>query len=95
MPTLLRRGKVRDIYAWRDEVWLVASDRISAYDVIMPTPIPDKGKILTALSRHWFALTEPLCPNHVLGFDLPAEVDRPEFAGRLTRAKRVGIIPIE
>ena len=50
MPTLLRRGKVRDIYSWRDEIWLVASDRISAYDVIMPTPIPDKGKILTALS---------------------------------------------
>ena len=44
MPQLLRRGKVRDIYAWRDEIWLVASDRISAYDVIMPTPIPDKGQ---------------------------------------------------
>jgi len=95
MPTLLRRGKVRDIYAWRDEIWLVASDRISAYDVIMPTPIPDKGKILTALSRHWFELTASLCPNHVLGYDLPADVDRPEFAGRLTRARRVEIVPIE
>jgi phosphoribosylaminoimidazole-succinocarboxamide synthase len=48
---LLRSGKVRDIYAGGDEIWLVASDRISAYDVIMPTPIPGKGKILTALSR--------------------------------------------
>jgi phosphoribosylaminoimidazole-succinocarboxamide synthase len=95
MPTLLRRGKVRDIYAWRDEIWLVASDRISAYDVIMPTPIPGKGKILTALSRHWFELTAPLCPNHVLGYDLPAEIDRPEIAGRLTRARRVEIVPIE
>jgi phosphoribosylaminoimidazole-succinocarboxamide synthase len=95
MPTLLRRGKVRDIYAWRDEIWLVASDRISAYDVIMPTPIPDKGKILTALSRHWFELTASLCPNHVLGYDLPADVDQPEFAGRLTRARRVEIVPIE
>jgi phosphoribosylaminoimidazole-succinocarboxamide synthase len=95
MPTLLRSGKVRDIYAWRDEIWLVASDRISAYDVIMPTPIPDKGKILTALSRHWFELTAPLCPNHVLGYDLPAGVDRPEFAGRLTRARRVEIVPLE
>jgi phosphoribosylaminoimidazole-succinocarboxamide synthase len=95
MPTLLRSGKVRDIYAWRDEIWLVASDRISAYDVIMPTPIPDKGKILTALSRHWFELTAPLCPNHVLGYDLPAGVDGPEFAGRLTRARRVEIVPIE
>jgi phosphoribosylaminoimidazole-succinocarboxamide synthase len=95
MPTLLRRGKVRDIYAWRDEIWLVASDRISAYDVIMPTPIPGKGKILTALSRHWFELTAPLCPNHVLDYDLPDDVDKPEFAGRLTRARRVEIIPLE
>ena len=95
MPTLLRRGKVRDIYAWRDEIWLVASDRISAYDVIMPTPIPEKGKILTALSRHWFELTGPLCPNHVLGFDVPPEVDGADFEGRLTRAKRVEIVPIE
>jgi phosphoribosylaminoimidazole-succinocarboxamide synthase len=95
MPTLLRSGKVRDIYAWRDEIWLVASDRISAYDVIMPTPIPDKGKILTALSRHWFEQTAALCPNHVLGYDVPAGVDQPEFAGRLTRARRVEIFPIE
>ena len=92
---LLRSGKVRDIYAWRDEIWLVASDRISAYDVIMPTPIPDKGKILTALSRHWFTLTENLCPNHVLGYDLPAEVDLPEFEGRLTRARPCDIFPVE
>jgi phosphoribosylaminoimidazole-succinocarboxamide synthase len=95
MPTLLRRGKVRDIYTWRDEIWLVASDRISAYDVIMPTPIPDKGKILTALSRHWFELTAPLCPNHVIGYDLPAGVDAPEFAGRLTRARRCEIFQVE
>src|SRR5258708_35581819 len=92
---LLRSGKVRDIYAWRDEIWLVASDRISAYDVIMPTPIPDKGKILTSLSRHWFTLTEKLCPNHVLGYDLPAGADLPEFAGRLTRARRCEIFPVE
>jgi len=92
---LMRRGKVRDIYTWRDEVWLIASDRISAYDVIMPTPIPDKGKILTALSRHWFDLTADLCPNHVLGYDLPEGVDLPEFEGRLTRARRCDIFQIE
>ena len=92
---LLRSGKVRDIYAWQKEIWLVASDRISAYDVIMPTPIPGKGKILTALSRHWFTLTENLCPNHVLGYDLPADTDLPEFEGRLTRARRCEIFPIE
>jgi phosphoribosylaminoimidazole-succinocarboxamide synthase len=93
--TLLRSGKVRDLYTWRDEIWLVASDRISAYDVIMPTTIPDKGKILTALSRHWFSLTVGLCPNHVLGYDLPSGVDLAEFEGRLTRARRCAIFPVE
>jgi phosphoribosylaminoimidazole-succinocarboxamide synthase len=93
--SLLRRGKVRDIYAWGEEIWLVASDRISAYDVIMPTPIPDKGKILTALSRHWFDLTVSLCPNHVLGYDLPTKIDLPEFTGRLTRGRRCDIFQVE
>ena len=92
---LMRRGKVRDIYTRGEEIWLVASDRISAYDVIMPTPIPGKGKILTALSRHWFALTASLCPNHVLGFDVPGGVDLPEFESRLTRARKVQIFPVE
>jgi phosphoribosylaminoimidazole-succinocarboxamide synthase len=92
---LLRSGKVRDIYIRSEEIWLVASDRISAFDVIMPTPIPDKGKILTTLSRHWFTLTENICPNHVLGYDLPAEVDLPELEGRLTRARRCEILPVE
>jgi phosphoribosylaminoimidazole-succinocarboxamide synthase len=92
---LLRSGKVRDLYTWQDEIWLVASDRISAYDVIMPTPIPDKGKILTALSRHWFALTENLCPNHVLGYELPTGAELPEFEGRLTRARRCEIFQVE
>jgi len=92
---LLRSGKVRDIYSWQDEIWLVASDRISAYDVIMPTPIADKGKILTALSRHWFELTASLCPNHVLGYELPAGLDLPEFEGRLTRARRCEIFQVE
>jgi phosphoribosylaminoimidazole-succinocarboxamide synthase len=61
----------------------------------MPTPIPDKGKILTALSRHWFGLTENLCPNHVLGYDLPADADLAEFEGRLTRARRCEIFQVE
>ena len=91
----LRSGKVRDIYAWRDEIWLVASDRISAYDVIMPTPIPDKGKILTALSRHWFTVTESICANHVLGYDVPKEIDLREFEGRLTRGRRCEIFQVE
>jgi phosphoribosylaminoimidazole-succinocarboxamide synthase len=94
-PRLLRSGKVRDIFQWQDEIWLVASDRISAYDVIMPTPIPGKGRLLTALSRHWFELTQPLCPNHVLSYELPAGLDLPEMEGRLTRARRVKIIQVE
>src|ERR1700761_9158368 len=92
---LLRSGKVRDIYSWQNEIWLVASDRISAYDVVLPTPIPDKGKILTALSRHWFALTENLCPNHVVDYELPPGVSLPEFTGRLTRARRCEIFQVE
>ena len=91
----VRSGKVRDIYTWRDEIWLVASDRISAYDVIMPTPIPGKGKILTALSRHWFSLTKSICPNHVLGYDVPGGAGLPEFEGRLTRGRRCEIFPVE
>jgi phosphoribosylaminoimidazole-succinocarboxamide synthase len=93
--TLLRSGKVRDIYTWNNEIWLVASDRISAYDVIMPTPIPEKGKILTSLSRHWFSLTADLCPNHVLGYDVPPSLDLPEFEGRLTRARKCDIFQVE
>ena len=50
-PVLLRSGKVRDIYRWGDEIWLVATDRISAYDVILPNPIPGKGILLTSISR--------------------------------------------
>ena len=93
--TLLRSGKVRDIYEWHNEIWLVASDRISAYDVIMPTPIPEKGRILTALSRHWFSITSELAPNHVLGYEVPGNIDLPEFRGRLTRARRCEIFQIE
>lgn len=92
---LLRSGKVRDIYTWQEELWLVASDRISAYDVIMPTPIPDKGKILTSLSRHWFDLSGDICPNHVIGYDLPTDAVLPEFEGRLTRARRCEIFQVE
>ena len=92
---LSRRGKVRDLYLHADEIWLVASDRISAFDVIMPTPIPGKGRILTALSRHWFTLTESMCPNHVIGYDVPAGLDLSEFEGRLTRARRCEIFPVE
>src|SRR5215207_7950767 len=74
----LRSGKVRDLYAVDDKrLLLVASDRMSAFDVVLPTEIPDKGRVLTGLSRFWFEETRDLVPNHVLGTDpasLPADV---------------------
>ena len=67
----LRSGKVRDLYALADgRLALVASDRISAFDVVLPTTIPDKGRVLTGLSRFWFAETVSIVPNHLLGVDV-------------------------
>lgn len=63
---LFRRGKVRDVYELDDTLLIVATDRISAFDVVLPTPIPDKGKILTQISLYWFSATESLVPNHLV-----------------------------
>ena len=71
---LLSSGKVREIYEWDDDLLMVASDRISTYDVVMPTPIPDKGKVLNRMSVFWFGLTEDIVPNHFLSEDVPEEV---------------------
>src|SRR6188474_3066430 len=68
--TLHSRGKVRDIYELGDKLLLVASDRISAFDVILPTPIPDKGKILTQLSEFWFSKIGDIVPNHLITTDV-------------------------
>ena len=80
----LSSGKVRDIYAvGEDRLLLVASDRISTYDVVHPTPIPDKGKVLTGLTAFWLERTGAICPNHLISYsDVPEE-----FRGRamLTR----------
>lgn len=91
----MRSGKVRDLYSWKEELWLVASDRLSAFDVILPTPIPDKGVILTQLSRFWFELTRAICRNHAISFDVPSGLDLPEWHGRLTRCRRLKIVPVE
>ena len=73
----LARGKVRDIYDLGDRLLLVATDRLSAFDVIMPTPIPDKGRVLTQLSLFWFDLLKDVIPNHVLSAtEFPAPFDR-------------------
>ncbi|SCG34004.1 phosphoribosylaminoimidazolesuccinocarboxamide synthase [Micromonospora halophytica] len=88
---LLHSGKVRDVYADGDDLILVASDRISIYDVVLPTPIPDKGKLLTALSLWWFGQLADLVPNHVISAtDVPAE-----FAGRAIRCRRLDMVPVE
>ena len=67
---LLKRGKVRDIYDLDDKILLVATDRISAFDVIMPNPIPQKGKILTQISLFWLKIMEPIVPNHLITSDV-------------------------
>ena len=69
--TLFRRGKVRDVYeAGGDRLVIVASDRLSAFDVVLPTPIPDKGRVLTELSSFWFDRTEMVVPNHLVSTNI-------------------------
>ena len=88
---LVHSGKVRDLYADGDDIILVASDRVSVYDVVLPTPIPDKGKILTQLSLWWFGQLADVVPNHVISApDVP-----PEWAGRAIRCRRLDMIPVE
>ena len=88
----IAQGKVRDIYAvGEDRLILVTSDRISTYDVVHPTPIPDKGKVLTGLSVFWFDRTREICPNHLISFsDLPAEI-----RGRALLVERLEMVPVE
>ena len=88
---LLASGKVREIYEEGDRLLMVASDRISTYDVIHPTPIPGKGAVLTGLSVFWFDRTEDICPNHVVSFtDVPDEV-----RGRALLVERLEMFPVE
>jgi phosphoribosylaminoimidazole-succinocarboxamide synthase len=87
---LLHSGKVRDVYEDAGDLVLVASDRVSIYDVVLPTPIPDKGAVLTRLSLWWFERLADLVPNHVRGTDVPAE-----FAGRAMRCRRLDMLPVE
>jgi phosphoribosylaminoimidazole-succinocarboxamide synthase len=83
----LGSGKVRELYALDDErLLLVASDRISTFDVVLPTAIPDKGRVLTGLAAFWFARTRGICPNHLLAV-------RPD--GRSTECRRLNMLPIE
>jgi phosphoribosylaminoimidazole-succinocarboxamide synthase len=88
---LLHSGKVRDVYADGDDLILVASDRVSVYDVVLPTPIPDKGKVLTQLSLWWFEQLANVVPNHVISAtDVPQE-----WAGRAVRCQKLTMLPVE
>jgi phosphoribosylaminoimidazole-succinocarboxamide synthase len=99
----IRSGKVRDLYdLGADGLLLVASDRMSAFDVVLPTEIPDKGRVLTGLSRYWFETTRDLVPNHVLATDpasLPADVaralDADQLRGRMLVCRRATVLPVE
>ena len=83
-------GKVREIYELEDDLLMVASDRISVYDVVLPTPIPDKGKVLNRMSIFWFELTRDIVPNHFISEDVPEEV-----TDRAMRVQRLEMYPVE
>jgi len=88
----LRSGKVRDLYQLDgDRLLLVASDRLSAFDVVLPTAIPDKGRVLTGLSRWWFDQSSEIVPNHLLG----VETADPELRGRSMICRRAIVLPVE
>jgi len=92
------RGKVRDIYDAGDKLLIVATDRLSAFDVILPTPIPDKGRVLTQLSLFWFDLLRDVIPNHVLSateFPVPFDAYHEELAGRSMLVRKTAPLPIE
>jgi phosphoribosylaminoimidazole-succinocarboxamide synthase len=96
---LIGRGKVREIYdLGSDGLLLVASDRISAFDVIMPNPIPDKGRVLTGMTLFWLDRTQGIVPNHLRGAwpgELPDEAGVPELRGRAMLCEKLTMLPIE
>ncbi len=93
-----RAGKVRDIYELPDHLLIVATDRISAFDCVMPNGIPDKGRILTQISLFWFEMLESITPNHLVSGalkDLPEDIRSDEIDGRFMLCRKCEVIPIE
>ena len=97
---LFKQGKVRDVYEWEDKLLIVATDRISAFDWVLPSLIPDKGKVLTQLSKFWFDQTAYICPNHVVtaeADEFPAVLQ--PYKGMLDKrsmlVKKTKVLPIE
>jgi len=94
---LINRGKVRDVYEYApDRLLIVVTDRLSAFDVVLPTPIPEKGMVLTQISNFWFGQTAPIIPNHLVDPD-PFDVDgeHGHLAGRSVVVKRAEALPVE
>src|SRR6201984_1876871 len=92
------RGKVRDIYELGDRLLIVATDRLSAFDVVLPTPIPDKGRVLTQLSLFWFETLGDIVPHNVLSatdFPAPADAYPQELGGRAMLCRKTQPLPIE
>jgi len=96
---LVGRGKVRDIYAVGDDLLLiVTTDRLSAYDVILPTPVPEKGRVLNELASFWFSRLAPIVPNHLTGIDpesVVAPEERDQVRGRAVVVRKLSPLPIE
>jgi phosphoribosylaminoimidazole-succinocarboxamide synthase len=95
----VHRGKVRDLYDAGDgRLLMVSSDRLSAFDVVMAEAVPDKGRVLTAMSVFWFELLSDICPNHLISAELdalPSELRDPRVAGRMMLVHRCGMLSVE
>jgi len=97
---LFKKGKVREVYEVEDHLLIVASDRISAFDYVLPSLIPDKGKVLTQISRFWFEFTSLICPNHMISTEVdeypdPLQKYAPLLEKRSMLAKRTEVFPVE
>jgi phosphoribosylaminoimidazole-succinocarboxamide synthase len=97
---LVARGKVRDIYDLGDALLIVATDRLSAFDYVLPNPIPDKGKVLNQISAFWFQRFAKILPNHVISTDVadfpePLRAHADQLAGRSTLARKLEMLPVE
>ena len=97
---LVSRGKVRDVFAAGENLVIVATDRLSAFDCILPTPIPDKGRVLTQMTLFWLSLLSDVLPNHLLSADVadfpaPFQSYRDQLQGRAMLVRRAAMLPIE
>ncbi|MCA1831035.1 MAG: phosphoribosylaminoimidazolesuccinocarboxamide synthase [Actinobacteria bacterium] len=91
-------GKVREMFDAGEHILMVATDRISVFDVVLPTPIPDKGAVLAGLSQFWFDRTEKIVPSHLVGWrlsDFPSEMRAPDLAGRAQLVRKAEMVPLE